>query len=164
MNCYWSIVSLPVTYIVSLLFGFALSLSVGFDMILTIVTMGFSVQIPLIIVEIFFYIPFSKKWKEVIKATNRKQGDLVGDLIEKKYKFHAKASIVPIIIEIAMVAFIAVFFIIPLVKNVDISEIKGSLPQNLFGEGSIIALITQVLGLITAIVGKNIKKKEKKNN
>ena len=167
---YWSIVSLPIMFIVAFLFGFALSMAVGFDMVLTIVTMVMALQMPLIIVEIFFYIPFSRKGKELVnwlrpRNGKNKMGDQdILDLVEKEKKLKYGASVLPIMLEVAMVAFVVVFFIIPLVKNVDISAIKGSLPQNLFGEGSIIALVTQVLGLVSVLLGKSRKKKEKKND
>ena len=169
----WSIVSLPIAYVVTLLFGLTLSIVAGFNTALTIATMAVSLQMPLVIVELFFYNSFRKRQKEFVEyhggPLSRTKYDEYYVKVAEQNKFKGCASILPIIIEVAMAIFVIVFLVMPLVQNVEISAIKGSLPDYIFGEGSIVALLTAVItqgGSLLTVVFKGIggKKKEKKND
>ncbi len=169
----WSIVSLPIAYVVTLLFGLTLSIVAGFNTALTVATMAVSLQMPLVIVELFFYNSFRKRQKEFVEyhggPLSRTKYDEYYVKVAEQNKFKSCASILPIIIEVAMAIFVIVFLVMPLVQNVDISAIKGSLPKNLLKEGSLIGQATELLLFATTIIDffkKNLprKKKEKKND
>lgn len=159
----WFWITMLLSFVITGAFGILVSKTYSFDLIPTVAFTALSIQFPYLFAKLFAF------------AHNRSMysynyAESVGDQDYQAYasgkirKINGLSTAVSVIIELAMLAFIVIIFIVPMINKTTFETIQNnvmssSLVTKVFKGGGITTVVAAVIKLIATIIGAASKKR-----